>query len=60
VAFKFMLEYDGTLSLEAAVFQALGASSMCWSEMPVGVFDDRMAKEIGDALIELVKEGNFQ
>ena len=56
-----MLEYDGTLSLEAAVFQALGAASMCWSEGPAGVFDQAIRfKEIGDALVELIKEGNFQ
>jgi hypothetical protein len=42
------------VTLEEAVFQALGAASMCWSETPKGTFDSTRAKEIGDALLEVI------
>lgn len=50
--FSFQLDEDGAVSVESAVFQALGAASMCWSETPTGVFDSTKAKEIGEALLE--------
>lgn len=42
---------------EAAVFQALGAASTCW-ERPeaAGVFDSDRAKEIGEALLEVLDQ----
>lgn len=43
----------------SAIFQALGAASVCW-EFPerAGVFDSTRAREIGDALVkELEKFG---
>lgn len=49
--FSFQLNEDGKLPLESAVFQALGAASMCWSETPKGIFDSTRAKEIGEALL---------
>lgn len=54
--FEFQREHDGSLSLEAAVFQALGAASVCW-ETPegAGVFESTRAKEIGDALIAFIR-----
>ena len=49
--FEF-LQMDGEpLSLESAVFQALGAASMCWVPLPNGVFDSDRAKDIGDKLV---------
>jgi hypothetical protein len=45
-----------TVTLEEAVFQALGAASTCWSETPAGVFDSDRAKQIGDALVAFVRE----
>lgn len=51
--FEFTLDEDGTLSLESAVFQALGYASVCWSEPPRGVFESERAKEAGDKLIEV-------
>lgn len=57
--YKFDPDEDGNLSLESAVFQALGTASVCWSEAPTGVFDSVRTKEIGDALIEVIKEGKF-
>jgi hypothetical protein len=50
--FEFQPEHDGTLSLESAVFQALGAASVCWENMSgTGVFQSERAKAIGDALL---------
>lgn len=55
-AVEFHREADGSLSVEAAIFQALGAVSVCW-ETPEGsgVFDSDRAKEIGEALLEVVR-----
>jgi hypothetical protein len=37
--------------LESAVYQALGAASMCWIPHPSGEFDSTRAKDIGDGLL---------
>lgn len=51
--FAFYREEDGSLSPESAVFQAIGAASVCWESMTgAGLFDSGRAEEIGDALIE--------
>lgn len=42
-------------NLEEMVFQALGEASMCWSEIPKGVFDSDHAKEIGERLVADIK-----
>lgn len=55
-SFTFTPEHDGSLSVESAVFQALGAASMCWAETPRGVFNSDRAKEIGDKLLGLLAE----
>lgn len=55
-SFEFTPEHDGTLSLESAIYQALGAASMCWERMDgTGVFQSNRAKEIGDALLKKVQ-----
>lgn len=55
--FAFQPEHDGTLPLRTAVFQALGAASVCWDPMPVGcVFDSTRAEAIGEALMALLGE----
>lgn len=52
----FQREDDGSLSLSAAVFQALGAASVCWEHMEgTGVFDSTRARAIGDALLEEIR-----
>lgn len=57
MTFEFDLEEDGTLPLETAVFQALGAASVCWDSMDgTGVFQSERAKEIGDALIAKIRK----
>ncbi len=37
--------------LQKAVFEAIGAASMCWDPIPFGVFDSTKAMRIGDALV---------
>jgi hypothetical protein len=48
--FEFTLGPDESITLHSAIFQALGAASMCWERPPEGVFDSTRAKEIGDYL----------
>lgn len=56
MGFEFAREEDGSLSLESAVFQALGAASVCWESMAgTGVFDSDQAKEIGEALLAEIR-----
>lgn len=49
-------EFDRAKTLEDAVFQAIGAASMCWAIIPRGTFDSDRAKEIGDKLIEWIRD----
>ena len=43
--------------IESAVYQALGAASLCWTGTPTGVFDSVRAKQIGDDLVAFINEG---
>ena len=53
--YEFVTEEDGSLTLASAVFQALGAASVCWEKPEgAGIFDSTRAREIGDALIWLL------
>lgn len=45
------LRGEETEPLESAVFQALGAASMCWKPAPAGEFDSARAEAIGDGLL---------
>jgi hypothetical protein len=57
--FAFQPDHDGTLTIESAVFQALGAASVCWSDMSgTGVFEDQRAKEIGETLLAFIANRN--
>jgi hypothetical protein len=57
MVFEFYYEHDGTLSLDSAVRQAIGAGSVCWESLEKsGVFRDQQANEIADKLIEFIKE----
>lgn len=50
--FAFTRQEDGTISLESAVFQALGAASYCWDNVEAaGVFDSTRAAQIGEILL---------
>lgn len=58
--FEFQPNHDGSLSLEDAVFQALGAASVCWDPMDgTGVFRSDIAKEIGEVLLAKIEEDTF-
>lgn len=46
---------DRAEDLEQAVFTAIGAASMCWGEIPKGVFDSTRAKQIGEELCEWIR-----
>lgn len=55
--FEFQPEHDGTVPLETAVFQALGAASACWTNLAgAGVFESERAEAIGQALIARINE----
>ncbi len=41
-------------SLEEAVYQSLGAASVCWSETPSGEFDSTRAAALGKQLVDWV------
>jgi len=48
---------DAEPTLESAIFQALGAASMCWDPKPyTQIFDSTAAKEIGDALLAEIEK----
>lgn len=47
--------FDWTVAtdIETAVFEALGAASVCWESMEgTGVFNSTRCKQIGDELVE--------
>lgn len=51
------VQYDGNpLDLRAAVSQALGAASMCWTEPPTGVINSDRAAEVYRNLMAFVAE----
>lgn len=41
--------------LEKLVYQALGEASMCWSQVPKGIFQSNKAVEIGKKLINAIQ-----
>jgi hypothetical protein len=42
--------------LEELVYLTIGRASMCWSEIPRGVFDDQEASRLGKALMEAIEQ----
>lgn len=53
-------EFDRADSVESAVFQALGAASVCWEDISgTGIFDSTRAKEIGEALLEFIRNDQY-
>lgn len=58
MTFDFQTRQGTPLTREEAVFQALGAASVCWQyPEKAGIFDSTRAKEIGDKLLAfLVRE----
>lgn len=54
---RILPEYPAVLDqeLEGAVFQALGAASVCWESLQeAGVFDSTRAKQIGEELVGII------
>lgn len=47
--------WDQDTDLIKAVFESLGAASMCWTETPTGIFDSEQALGVGAALIDFVQ-----
>lgn len=41
--------------IEHKVYESLGQASMAWSEIPTGVFEDKEAVKIAEALIRHIK-----
>lgn len=54
MSFEFQTDSSGILSIEEAVFQALGAASVCWEQLPSGVFNGERAEQVGKALLNEV------
>lgn len=40
------------MTFEELVGEGIGEASMCWSEIPSGVFDSSKAKEINDKILD--------
>lgn len=69
--FDFQREDDGSITLEAAVYQALGAASVAWREETVEegkygrpdkterVFDSQLASDIGEKLVAFIEQYEF-
>jgi len=54
---EFHKEDDGSLSLEFAVHQAVGAASVCWESMEnTGVFQEDKARDVAQALLAFIKD----
>ena len=56
--FAFQANSDGTeLTIEQAVYQAIGAASVCWESMAgTGVFQDDQARDIAVSLLSLIED----
>lgn len=52
-----MFNFDDAETPEAAIYQALGAASMCWEHVEkAGVFQSDRASKIGEALLTRLEE----
>lgn len=45
--------------LYEAVFTAIGAASVAWDRVPEGIFDSTLAREIGEALLDVIRSQQF-
>lgn len=47
----------GEMDLEAAVYTALGAASVCWEDMSrAGIFESERCANIGEQLMERIQQ----
>ena len=55
-SFDFTKNSNDELTIDEAVFQAIGAASVCWENMEgAGIFDSDRAKDIGDKLLAFIE-----
>lgn len=54
-AWRPTVEPDAYPSIEEIVGQAIGTGSMCWLEIPKGVFDDAQAKWVAEGAAAAIK-----
>jgi hypothetical protein len=48
--------HESSDPVETAVYQALGAASVCWESMSgTGIFNDRQARAIGEGLMDIIR-----
>lgn len=47
--------FSSAITLRDAIGEAVGAASVCWSNSPNGVFDEKQANRIVDDLVEWVE-----
>jgi hypothetical protein len=51
------ISFADAKTVESAVFQAIGTASVCWENVAAaGVFDDRSARQVGEALLARLAE----
>lgn len=56
MTFEFKMDSEGQLTLDSAVYQALGAASACWDNLEgAGEFQSDRCKEVGDKLLALIR-----
>jgi hypothetical protein len=55
----FDFDRSHPLTLESLVYQAIGAASMCWTNMRgAGEFDSARAIEVAEALLREIRKGD--
>ena len=52
------VELDILNDWKGLIMTVLGEASMCWSEIPKGIFDDDKAMKIGEKLLANIKNGH--
>lgn len=45
--------------VQTAIFEALGSASMQWEPRPTGVFDSETCKKVGENLIKVLEDTEF-
>lgn len=51
----FLLSEGDEIDLATAVYQSVGAASMCWATVPTSVFDMVQAQTVAERLIAQIK-----
>ena len=48
--------YKSKEQISEKVFESLGMASMCWDELPRGIFESTKCKKIGEELINFIHQ----